>query len=128
MGHLPAMVELFGLPSSVEILASPLRLVPRAAIVKVNSRSFRAGVRRQSIVAGVLSLAVQCVAGVDGPMLQAFWRRVLGDLEVHLEPAAGTRVEGSPCGAELAQLSVVLREDGLLHAYVRAYGASNSTI
>ena len=55
------------------------RLVPRAAIVKVNSRSFRAGVRRQSIVAGVLSLAAKCVVGVDGPMLQSFWRRFLGD-------------------------------------------------
>ena len=68
------MVELFGLPSSVEILASAFRLVPH-----VTAPSFRAGVRRQTIVAGVLSLAAKFVVGVDGPMLQSFWRRLLGD-------------------------------------------------
>jgi len=79
VGHLPAMVELFGLPSSVEILASAFRLVPHAAIVKVTAPSFRAGVQRQTTVAGVLSLAAKFVVGVDGPMLQSFWRRLLGD-------------------------------------------------
>jgi len=79
VGHLPAMVELFGLPSSVEILASAFRLVPHAAIVKDTAPSFRAGVRRQTIVAGVLSLAAKFVVGADGPMLQSFWRRLLGD-------------------------------------------------
>ena len=86
VGHLPAMVELFGLPSSVEILASAFRLVPHAAIVKDTAPSFRdsatgrcRGVRRQTIVAGVLSLAAKFVVGADGPMLQSFWRRLLGD-------------------------------------------------
>ena len=79
VGHLPAMVELFGLPSSVEMLASAFRLVPHVAIVKVTAPSFRAGVRRQTIVAGVLSLAAKFVVGVDGPMIQSFWRRLLGD-------------------------------------------------
>ena len=80
------MVELFGLPSSVEILASAFRLVPHAAIVKDTAPSFRdsatgrcRGVRRQTIVAGVLSLAAKFVVGVDGPMFQSFWRRFLGD-------------------------------------------------
>ena len=86
VGHLPAMVELFGLPSSVEILASAFRLVPHAAIVKDTAPRFRdsatgrcRGVRRQTIVAGVLSLAAKFVVGADGPMLQSFWRRLLGD-------------------------------------------------
>ena len=74
VGHLPAMVELFGLPSGVEILASAFRLVPH-----VTGPSFRAGVRRQTIVAGVLSAAAKFVIGVAGPMLQSFWRRILGD-------------------------------------------------
>ena len=74
VGHLPAMVELFGLPSSVEILASAFRLVPH-----VTAPSFRAGVRRQAIVAGVLSVAAKFVVGVAGPTLQSFWRRLLGD-------------------------------------------------
>ena len=79
VGHLPAMVELFGLPSRVEILASAFRLVPHAAIVNDTASSFRAGVRRQTIVAAVLSLAAKFVVGADGPMLQSFWRRLLGD-------------------------------------------------
>ena len=89
VGHLPAMVELFGLPSSVEILASAFRLVPHAAIVKDTAPSFRdsatgrfRGVRRQTIVAGVLSLAAKFVVGADGPMLQSFWRRLLGDGDI----------------------------------------------
>ena len=74
VGHLPAMVEFFGLPSRVEILASAFRLVPH-----VTAPSLRAGVRRQAIVAGVLSVAAKFVVGVAGPTLQPFWRRLLGD-------------------------------------------------
>ena len=92
-----------GLPSSVEILASAFRLVPHAAIVNDTASSFRAGVRRQTIVAAVLSLAAKFVVGVDGPMLQSFGRRLLGDGDLSELKAAEFLVFVQSCQGEYAR-------------------------